>query len=134
MLVLRDPDFTWLGTKLALLVISEMAVVIMVGCSPVLPRLFVYIRGPPRSQESSVGKNMITTIGGSGGNKKPRSRGPLASSIAKYMGAKGLTGMTTLRSTTPASEEDQIQLRPYAGGEVDEESVRSPFPQQLSSL
>ncbi|KAF3766662.1 hypothetical protein M406DRAFT_274060, partial [Cryphonectria parasitica EP155] len=44
-LVLENADFTWIGTKLALLVISEIAVVITVGCSPVLPRLYVYLRG-----------------------------------------------------------------------------------------
>ncbi|KAF2278706.1 uncharacterized protein EI97DRAFT_362414, partial [Westerdykella ornata] len=39
-LLLRRPDFTWICTKAALLVISEMATVVIVGCCPSIPRLY----------------------------------------------------------------------------------------------
>ncbi|KAI9687194.1 MAG: hypothetical protein M1820_010498 [Bogoriella megaspora] len=44
-LLLEKSDFTWICTKAAMLVISEMAVVTIVGCFPSLPRLYHYLRG-----------------------------------------------------------------------------------------
>ncbi|KAK7737390.1 hypothetical protein SLS53_006695 [Cytospora paraplurivora] len=121
-LVLRYSDFTWLGTKLALLVISEIAVVIAVGCSPVMPRLYRYFREPKRAsgvRDNPVACKDIITIGGSGGSgptgtdeKKFRKGGALASSLAKYLGPVGATGMTTLESRTSLVEHG-VELRQY---------------------
>ncbi|KAF2194085.1 hypothetical protein K469DRAFT_709590 [Zopfia rhizophila CBS 207.26] len=44
-ILLERPDFTWICTKAALLVISEMATVVIVGCFPSIPRFIRYVRG-----------------------------------------------------------------------------------------
>jgi hypothetical protein len=145
-LVLHSDDFTWLGTKLALLVISEMAVVIAVGCSPVLPRLYLYLRGPAPSDNAVDrirGTQANRTIGGSGGpehtitRKKTPKGATLTSSLAKYMGPEGSFGLTTLGSRI-GKEEDQVELTPYASShstsgiwktvEIDQESATHRVP------
>lgn len=124
-LVLRNADFTWIGSKLAMLVIAEIAVVVMVACTPMLARFYVYLRGQPHKLSLAVAPNRdIHTIGGSGGSKgtgpKRIGKGSLASSLAKYLGPNGATGLTTMGSRagmtelgSRASFDDYVELRPY---------------------
>ncbi|KAI9162715.1 aromatic prenyltransferase [Paramyrothecium foliicola] len=130
-LVLRSPDFSWLGTKLAILVISEIAVVIMVGCMPILPRLYMFLRGRNRIEVKAKSKEGLRTIGGSGpqsGDKPSRKGNSLSSSLAKYLGPGASAGMTTLASRG-SIEEDQFELKSYAAAsgirktvDIDQES------------
>lgn len=138
-LVLRDADFTWIGSKLAMLVIAEMAVVVMVACTPVLPRLYLYLRGrTPGKLGPELGapdNKDIATIGGRGGSNgitgpKRSGKGTLASSLAKYLGPGGSTGLTMTAGSRPGMTElgartsfdDHVELRPYdpaAAADVD---------------
>ncbi|KAF2743451.1 hypothetical protein M011DRAFT_410590 [Sporormia fimetaria CBS 119925] len=52
-ILLKTPDFTWLCTKAAILVISEMSTVVIVGCFPSLPRFYHYVRGSERTKQQS---------------------------------------------------------------------------------
>ncbi|KAI1174693.1 hypothetical protein F4777DRAFT_373669 [Nemania sp. FL0916] len=110
--VLENADFTWLCTQAALLVISEIAVVIIVGCTPILPRFYFYVRHKLTGEESAKLRNIPQrhpyTYPAEKYEKK-RTLGSLGHTMAKYMSPRGARGLTTL----PSHDEEKCQLKTY---------------------
>lgn len=109
--------------------ISEIAVAIIVGCMPVLPQFYFYLRGRSLNNVSASPGGIQQhhhTLGGS--DRKRRNLGSLGTSIAKYMGPGGL-GLVTLPGR---KSDEEIQLRlnddaihPFGGSEQSSYHVRS---------
>ncbi|KAI0599115.1 hypothetical protein F4775DRAFT_139899 [Biscogniauxia sp. FL1348] len=133
-LVLRYSDFTWLCSKAALLVISEIAVVIIVGCTPTLPSLYHYIRRnsqaavssktsgprPYRDPHSPYNSSQSRGSGASGATKKKLN--PRHNPLAKYMVRGGTVGITTLGSRL-GGDEEEYELRRHAADGFHRDSV-----------
>ncbi|KAI0179547.1 hypothetical protein GGR52DRAFT_311221 [Hypoxylon sp. FL1284] len=118
---LGETDFTWICTQAALLVISEICIVIVVGCLPTLPRLYHYLRrrshsGTTPSEKGSPNNNSRDppSSGQSDGSSDWRSRerrqNTLSGSLAKYMRPGFDLGITTL-ATRASGEERRSELR-----------------------
>ncbi|KAI0838121.1 hypothetical protein F5Y06DRAFT_268467 [Hypoxylon sp. FL0890] len=111
--LLTDIDETWWLTKLALIVTTEISVVIFVGCMPYFSRLYHHFRGPgPARNTTKSSKAGIVTIGSSGKTGKSRKSDKLTHTLAKYIAPRGV-GMTTLGSQGSFGEEDEFELRKH---------------------
>ncbi|KAI1763792.1 hypothetical protein GGR53DRAFT_466927 [Hypoxylon sp. FL1150] len=122
--ILESPDFTYICTQASFLVISEICIVIIVGCLPTMPRLYHFLRrrsqSGARSSEKGIMKNdshepstLAPSNQYSGTRNSKKKPNALGGSLAKYMSPGGLTdGITTLATTT--SDEEQSELRDYA--------------------
>ncbi|KAI6080764.1 hypothetical protein F4821DRAFT_273628 [Hypoxylon rubiginosum] len=121
--VLENPDFTWICTQAALLVISEICIVVIVGCLPMLPRLYHFVRRRSHSEARSTDKgslknnshepSSLAQSNQSSGTRNSRKRqNTLSGSLAKYMSPGVTAGITTLATRT--SEEEQFELRDFA--------------------
>ncbi|KAI1778629.1 hypothetical protein F4818DRAFT_305730 [Hypoxylon cercidicola] len=120
--VLGDSDFTWICTQAALLVISEICIVIIVGCLPMLPRLYHYFRRRSRRGATSAAKgglknnsiepSSIAQSNRSSGTNSKKRHNTLGGSLAKYMSPGVTAGITTLATRT--RDEEQFELRDYA--------------------
>ncbi|VUC25798.1 unnamed protein product [Clonostachys rosea] len=105
--LLTNIDQTWWLTKLAMIVTTEISIVMFVGCMPFLSRLYHHFRGPSASTATaSSSKGGVITFG-SGGKTGD---GKLSRTVAKYMGSRG-AGMTTLGSHGGGDDEDEFELR-----------------------
>ncbi|KAF2489929.1 hypothetical protein BU16DRAFT_518609 [Lophium mytilinum] len=104
-ILLKKPDFTWICSKAAMLVISEMAVVVIVGCCPCIPALLRYCRGVGRPSPKS-------TEPSSDPASTPRrySNSKALNSLAKYM-SPGPIGMSKLDSSY---SDENLELRQYS--------------------
>ncbi|KAI2625671.1 hypothetical protein GGR54DRAFT_592541 [Hypoxylon sp. NC1633] len=120
--VLLLPDFTWLGSQTLLLVNSEIAMVIVVGCMPSLPRLYHYIFNTSRSSrrdndDSGFRKKGNDTPPAQGNHYSRRTsskrRNIISGSLAKYLTPGVTAGITTLASR--ASDEEWFELRAFSG-------------------
>ncbi|KAF2230883.1 hypothetical protein EV356DRAFT_453033 [Viridothelium virens] len=99
--VLEQPDFTWISTKLFVLVICEMVIVVIVGCFPSLPRLYYYFRGHPEGRPSDItlNKRRAGTL---------NMNNPL-NSMTKHIGPRNRMG--TPRSTV---SNEHLELHQYS--------------------
>ncbi|KAI5917918.1 hypothetical protein F4810DRAFT_629282 [Camillea tinctor] len=111
-LVIRYSDFTWLCTKTTMLVVSEIAIVIIVGCTPCLSSLYHYLRRGSRATTSSEANNLrpypnpyyshfshpSSQIGESMGSVSTKKYSPISNPLAKYMVPGGILSMATLGS------------------------------------
>ncbi|KAF2872421.1 hypothetical protein BDV95DRAFT_492139 [Massariosphaeria phaeospora] len=97
--LLHRPDFTWICSKAALLVISEMATVVIVGCFPSIPRLVRYVWPP--AEEGSSGKLYDTPT------SQKYAKGNL-NSMAKYM-SPGLVASAD-------GSNERLELHQYPSG------------------
>ncbi|CAH0051226.1 unnamed protein product, partial [Clonostachys solani] len=107
--LLTNVDQTWWLTKLAMIVTTEISIVMFVGCMPFISRLYHHFRGPSihAATTASSSKGGVLTFG-SGGKTGD---GKLSRTVAKYMGSRG-AGMTTLGSRGGGDEEeDEFELR-----------------------
>ncbi|KAI1741681.1 hypothetical protein F4680DRAFT_414737 [Xylaria scruposa] len=104
--VLRNADFIWWCSQAALLVISEISVVIIVGCIPVLPRFYFYLqhklRGESLSHSGDRPQHRPYPVKVS---DKIGKLGTLVTSIAKYMSPTEVPGSRV--------SDDEYQLRTY---------------------
>jgi hypothetical protein len=89
--------------------VSEIAVVIIVGCMPSLPLLYHYIIRNVNRAPNSVSMH-TSTFSRAEGSRAPRQRSKTVRyGLAKYLGPVSPVDATTLFSR--ASEDDQVELR-----------------------
>ncbi|KAI3338734.1 hypothetical protein F4824DRAFT_458651 [Ustulina deusta] len=117
--VLQNADFTWWCTQAALLVISEISVVIIVGCTPVLPRFYFYLRQRLRGKDPSNPGDLPQRRPYSVQiSDKKRKLGSWGTSIAKYMSPSKFPG-------SRVSDDDECQLRTYVEARNDSHTNQS---------
>uniref|UniRef100_A0A0B7KBB2 Integral membrane protein n=1 Tax=Bionectria ochroleuca TaxID=29856 RepID=A0A0B7KBB2_BIOOC len=107
--LLSNIDQTWWLAKLAMIVTTEISIVMFVGCMRFIPRLYHHFRGPSlhTTTTASSSKGGVQTFGGSGDKTGD---GKLSRTVAKYMGSRG-AGMTTPGSRGGGASEDELELR-----------------------
>ncbi|CAG9981890.1 unnamed protein product [Clonostachys byssicola] len=123
--LLTNIDQTWWLTKLAMIVTTEISIVMFVGCMPFISRLYHHFRGPSlhaTTAAASSSKGGVLTFGASGGKTGD---GKLSRTVAKYMGSRG-AGMTTLGSRGGGNSEDELELRGHVAMEDVERGDRAP--------
>ncbi|CAI6101296.1 unnamed protein product [Clonostachys chloroleuca] len=89
MVLLSNIDQTWWLTKLAMIVTTEISIVMFVGCMHFISRLYYQFRGPSLHATTTTtfsSKGGVLTLGGLGGKTGD---GKLSRTVAKYMGSRG---------------------------------------------
>ncbi|KAF2727642.1 hypothetical protein EJ04DRAFT_547175 [Polyplosphaeria fusca] len=101
-ILLQRPDFTWLLSQAGQICMAELAIVIIVGCCPYIPRLRLHLMG-----------REVSTTGGNGYSRQPSAQRSNKSKNTWQMYRTSDSKMTELGESV---SEEHLEMHHYAHG------------------